>query len=197
MSTLRSKNIVLCAFVCLALIQIGVPLSMIGRRELTLRYGRQYRFRTAPFDPYDAFRGRYVALRMEQDKAIVPNGSEFFRGQRAFASIEVGEKGFARISGLSADRPDGEAYLRVRIGYSSGTNEVHLDLSFDRYYMSEKVAPAAEAAYREHSTREKRDAYVTVRVRQGFAVLEELYIGNKPMREFLDRDDLKGERTEN
>jgi hypothetical protein len=62
---------------------------------------------------------------------------------------------------------------------------VYLEIPFNRYYMDEKLAPAAEAAYREHSTREVQDVYVTVRVKDGNAALEELYIEGIPIREFL------------
>lgn len=51
--------------------------------------------------------------------------------------------------------------------------------------MEESQAPEAEQAYREHSRRETRDAYVTVRVLYGMAVIEELYVDGKPIREFL------------
>ncbi len=51
--------------------------------------------------------------------------------------------------------------------------------------MGEHLAPEAERAYREHSIGASGDAYVTVRVRDGHAVVEQLYIGGKPAAEFL------------
>lgn len=52
--------------------------------------------------------------------------------------------------------------------------------------MNEKLAPAAETAYREHARRgHQRDACTTVRVRNGRAVIEDLYVAGKPIREFL------------
>ena len=63
---------------------------------------------------------------------------------------------------------------------------VCFDLPFDRYYMEEKLAPAAEAAYRQNSGREKRDAYVVVRIRSGRAVIEDLFICEKPILEYIE-----------
>ena len=40
-------------------------------------------------------------------------------------------------------------------------------------------------SYREFSSRQAHDAYVTVRIRDGFAVLEELYVAGQPILEFL------------
>ncbi len=58
------NKILIAAFFCVALLQIYTPVSMIIARESTLKEGVLFRFKTAPVDPYDAFRGRYVALRV-------------------------------------------------------------------------------------------------------------------------------------
>jgi hypothetical protein len=61
-------------------------------------------------------------------------------------------------------------------------------MSLDRYYTDEHLAPAAERAYWQHSRRQAHEAHITVRVREGLAVLEELYIAGKPLREFLQQE---------
>src|SRR5205085_8475834 len=55
----------LIVFVLVALAQLAAPGSLIWKRENTLRKGSVWKFRTAPVDPVDAFRGRYVALQFE------------------------------------------------------------------------------------------------------------------------------------
>ena len=144
---MNRKDALLAGFVALALIQIAVPLQMIAQREATLRRGDQYKFQTAPVDPADAFRGRYVALRLEQENVPVPKGSDFKRGERVFAALEVRSNGFARIGGVSRARPTDEAFIRTRVQYMSNWASnvtVRLDLPFDRYYMNDKLAPEAE-----------------------------------------------------
>ena len=61
------KKILLVLFILVAIVQISFSASMIINREITLKSGKQFKFRTAPVDPYDAFRGRYVALTLEED----------------------------------------------------------------------------------------------------------------------------------
>ena len=183
---MKKTPYVLILFSCLALIQIATPVSMIARREMTLRNGRQFRFRTAPVDPYDAFRGRYVALRIENGLVPVADDVKLVRNQKVYAHIKEDEEGFAKIVSVGIERPDGDAYLQARVlsRYARG-NKVRLHLPFDRYYMDEKVAPAAETAYRRHSRRGRRDTYVAVRIKSGFTVIEELYVGGKPILEFI------------
>jgi len=180
-----NKKIIIGLFSCLVLIQIVTPLSMIGKREAVLRNGKQFKFKTAPVDPFDAFRGRYVALRIESDSAPKPKNIEFDHGQRVYAHIIKDSQGFASFSIVTAKRPQGVDCLATTVRYGWSKDKVFLDMPFDRYYMEEGAAPAAERAYRQHSRRNSKDAYVTVRIKSGFAVLEELYIGGKPILEFL------------
>jgi len=180
------KELIIGLFVGLIVLQIALPVSMIAKRESTLKNGIAFRFKTAPVDPYDAFRGRYVALRVEVNKINRPEGMDLKYGQKVFAQLFVNEKGYAQISQIATQKPRGSDYLIATVGYSS-TNEVSLNLPIDRYYMEEKAAPRAEQIYRDHSRRDKQDAYVIVRIKDGFAVIEGLYVGDQRIEDILSR----------
>ncbi len=51
--------------------------------------------------------------------------------------------------------------------------------------MMEEKAPAAETAYREHSRGDRQDCYITVRVRGSVGVIENLYIENQTIHDWL------------
>jgi len=172
------NKIIIRLFLCLALVQLVVPLSMIAKREIVLKQGAQFRFKVAPVDPYDAFRGRYVALRVDESSVPQVKEIKLKYGQAVYALIEVDAQGFARFVGAEINRPCGRAYICAR---ASGTynNKVNLDLPIDRYYMEEKSAPLAEKIYRQYAQRNKQDAYVLVRIKDGFAVIESLYVGGQ------------------
>jgi uncharacterized membrane-anchored protein len=178
---MKAKPGLMLACAGLALLQLGVPLFMVAQREATLEHGRVYRFRTAPVDPADAFRGRYVRLDFEARRTVVPNREGFERGQKLYAQLGEDEQEFARITALSRTRPSTGDWLRVRMYYAWNCTNVEVRLPFDRYYMNEALAPRAETLYREHSRQGKRDAHATVRVRGSSAVLEELYVGGQPI----------------
>lgn len=178
------RPLIIGLFCCLALVQIVTPLSMIAKRESVLKNGEQFKFKTVPVDPYDAFRGRYVALKMEKDRVPIPEGVKLRNGQRVYAHITVDEQGFAEISTVTTSRPQGLPYIQAKVRYVY-KNELQLDLPIDRYYMEEKSAPAAEIIYRQHNTRKKQDAYVLVRIKDGFVVIEGLYVGGKRIEEVV------------
>ncbi|MCG3150428.1 MAG: hypothetical protein PCFJNLEI_03914 [Verrucomicrobiae bacterium] len=169
--------------------QLGIPGYMIHRQEQTLREGRAYKFKTAPVDPYDAFRGRYVALRYAQDHAAW-TGTNVVRRMPAFATVVEGTDGFAVVSELALTRPAAGDFLRVMVHYSGwGTNAgmAYFTLPFDRYYMEETKAPMAERAYWDNNRRGQTNlnTYALVRIRQGHGVLEELFVDGRPIRDVV------------
>jgi uncharacterized membrane-anchored protein len=182
---MKTAPLTLYGFISLAMLQLFVPISMIARREATLKNGQQLKFKTAPVDPYDAFRGRYVALRIEQSSGPVAKGSRLERGQRVYVILGEDEDGFAVVRKVTASRPEDKTYIKTTVRHLSG-GKAHVRLPFDRYYMNEKDAPGAERVYRQHSRRTNQAAHVVVRVASGFAVLEELYVKDKPILEFME-----------
>lgn len=183
------KELIIGLFAGLIALQIALPVSMIAKRESTLKEGAVFRFKTAPVDPYDAFRGRYVTIRAEINKVSKPEGVDLKSGQKVYAQLTVDEKGLAQVLQIALQKPKDSAYLIASVTHPSG-NDVGLNLPIDRYYMEETVAPRAEQAYREHSRRDKQDAYVIVRVKDGFAVIEGLYVGDQRIEDVVKRKNL-------
>ncbi len=179
-----NKKLIFGLFFVMIFLQLIVPFSMIIKREDALRQGMEFRFKTAPVDPYDAFRGRYVALRLEAEKVNKPDKLNLKFGQKIYASISVDENGFAYFSQLSTQRPQRGSYIDAKVDHFLA-NDVYLALPIDRYYMEEKSAPEAERIYRQRNRENKVDTYVTVKVKDGFVVVDGLYIGRERIEEFI------------
>jgi uncharacterized membrane-anchored protein len=185
-----NSRVIFLLFVLVVVIQLAVPIAEIARHEHILQTGVPYKFRTAPVDPADAFRGRYVALAYEGTAAPPREGDNLSYGMPAYVRLGMDEAGFARFVELSATPPKSGDYLLVE-SRRGDDEETYFRLPFDRFYMEEAEAPRAEAAYRRHAGRSEGDtvtAYVLVRVKEGRGVIEELYIKDKPIREFLSEE---------
>jgi len=180
------NKIIIGLFACVCVFQLAVPLSMITQRESVLKHGREIKFKTAPVDPFDAFRGRYVALGIEGSSVALPKGMVLRNGQTVFAHFVFDENGFAKFSTITACRPEGNSYIKAKSRYQSN-NMVFLELPFERYYMEESSAPHAEELYRKHNQRAKQDAYITVKVKDGIAVISGLYVGGKKIEEAIKK----------
>lgn len=163
-----------------ALFQLAAPLYMAWHWEDVLKTGRIYYWQTAPVDPFDILKGRYVDLWFRDITGPVAGESELMPGQTAYAAIREGADRLAYISEVGTTPPVGD-YVKVKVNYVQG-GTAHVALPFKRYYLPEELAPAAEDAYRKSAGRE---AKVAVRVKNGYGVIEELYIGEKTIYQLL------------
>ncbi len=162
-------RLALLALVCAA--QLAVPLWMVRRAESTLSEGAIYLFRTAPVDPVDMFRGRYVRLGFS-DLSVARASLNLRRGDAVYALLDRDAEGFARIVDVVREAPSSGDYLSVTVG-SVQKEEISFQLPTDRFYMQEALAPAAERAY---GRLRGRPAWAEIRVRDGHAVISDVFI---------------------
>lgn len=167
--------------------QWAVPMSMIAKREMTLSQGTQYKFRCEPVDPYDAFRGKYVALRIQPEGNLTWKGTALEYNQEVYVALGTDDDGFVRVDEILLRPPNDRDYVTAKVSWNSaGAEAVSLQFPFDRFYLEENKAPEAERAYNQSLRREVQDTYISVRVRKGFGVIEELYISDTPLDTFLE-----------
>ncbi|WKN43560.1 GDYXXLXY domain-containing protein [Tunicatimonas pelagia] len=142
-----NRKTVLLLFILLALVQLYVPAKMILNREGIIAHGTEYKFKTAPIDPYDPFRGRYITLNFEQMRVPVPDLSEWKKGDDVYAVLSTDEEGFAKFTAALKSPPNTDQdYLATQVEYvvEHAEKGLVLILPFNRYYMEEFKAPVAE-----------------------------------------------------
>lgn len=181
---MNKQKFALIGFMLLIVVQIVFVSTIIIRHEGIFKYGKIFKFRCAPVDPYDAFRGRYVAIKIREQDVPCENPSSFSSGEIAYAIITPDKDGFVKFSNLRHKSPDkDEDYLKVKVVGVYDEN-VGIKVPFDRFYMKEDIAPRAESVYR-HSS---KDAFLLVRIFNGDATIENFMIGDKPIVEFIKEE---------
>ncbi len=176
------------AFILVALVQLYVPVKMILNREAVLNKGTGYKFKTAPVDPYDPFRGKYIVLNYDETDFTVSNEKEWNSGETVYVLFGTDGNGFARIRSVLHQKPASTRdYLEATVSYvtSDGTNKLTLEYPFDRFYMDEAKAGNAELSYRDAQRDSLKTTYALVNIMNGDAVLKDVLIngisiGNYP-----------------
>lgn len=189
-------------FLVIALAQLAVPAWMIVSHERILHEGEVFKFRTAPIDPRDPFRGEYVILNFEASSGSWRDPHELpasmtdqapYVNHTSFASLGVSDSsGFAVISRLSTTPPASGAYIEVKHWGMIGSLITNVDLPFDRYYLEEgdgaKTESLLMAEVVDEVMTEPLPAYAQVRVYNGEAVIEDLIVGDKSIHEWLNAE---------
>jgi len=173
----RKKWIIL-AFVVVALAQLAVVFQMIGQREVVISKGTKFNFKTAPLDPNDPFRGKYISLEFEANKFEVDSAEQWNYGDKVYVAISENKDGFAAISSVHRDVPkDHLHYILAEVSYMNfKPYEVFILYPFDRFYMEESKAPVAETAYFESAIDTNSVCWAEVFVHNGKAVISDVKI---------------------
>ncbi len=189
---MNSKKLVLPVFILVALVQLFVPAKMIFDTEKVLKTGKEYKFKIAPIDPNDPFRGKYITLRFEENMIKVQNGEDWISGETIYVLIATDKNGFVKIKSISKDEPttEGNDFFKAKVRYvsSNGSNKLIIDYPFDRYYMEESKAYDAEQTYRQSQIDTNQIAYALVSIKEGKAVLKDVLIDGVPIREIVIKE---------
>jgi uncharacterized membrane-anchored protein len=181
-----SPSLRLALFAVLVLVQLAVPASMIASHQLTLTHGEPFRFVVRPIDPIDPFRGRYVIVQPLAAQQPAPQGVPVRVGETVYLALAHDADGFAEVLAVSLEAPRDVPYVTARVRFVSG-GTLHLELPFERFYMNERQAPRAEAAMWGRP-RDTEPTFISVRVRNGRTVLEQLYLAGVPVHDYLHRE---------
>lgn len=187
----RNKLLILVVALVTMVAQLFVPISMAKRYEDILQTGESFLFKVQPRDPADPFKGRYVVLTFpisrgetkELDNPEVIGKLE--RKAKAYALIEKGPDGFVRLKDLKKEPPSTQSYIEVKNNYSYN-EKYSIKLPFDRYYAEESKAPEIESLLWNRARDENREFYADVRIKDGFGVIQELYVEGIPILDYLN-----------
>jgi uncharacterized membrane-anchored protein len=124
------------AFWSLVALQALVPLGLIGWNEAKLALGDEVRLKTAPVDPYDLFRGRYVTLRYEISS--VPGAREVQPGDTVYVSLRDTGDRWRATGRAQLERPGAGTFIRGRM------TQAGIVFGIETYYADEAEALALE-----------------------------------------------------
>lgn len=101
--------------------------------------------------------------------------------------LEEDDDGYVEIRSISNHVPvEGNNYLRVQVDWiAKPENIVGIRYPFDRFYMEEFKAPAAEKVYRESRADTTQITYAEISIYQGEAVIKDVKINGKSIKDIV------------
>ena len=187
---MNSKKIILIAFILVALVQIYVPAKIILDRAIVLNSGKEFKFKTAPIDPIDPFRGKYIDLNFNDNTVEIQNKENWARGETVFVLLTTDNNGFAKISSVSKAKPlDSQDFLKAKIDYITyDAPKLVIEYPFERFYMEESKAYDAELTYNRVLPDTTQVAYALVNIKNGESILKDVMINGISIVEIVKQD---------
>ena len=183
------KKLSVILFFAVAAVQLAVPVTMIMRKEKVISDGKMFRFKTAPIDPSDPFRGKYIILNLEASDYKLSKEESEMDLDGAYAHIRENKEGYAEVADISETPPEDTAdYVKIKSDNNSFFGSwffsgASFHFPFERFYMDEEKAPAAEALYRRTQRDTAAISYALVSILNGGGVVTDVIINGKSVRE--------------
>ncbi|MFK7747799.1 MAG: GDYXXLXY domain-containing protein [Kordia sp.] len=175
-------------FGLMVLAQIVASAQIVYKYESIISPENAYKFKTAPIDPNDPFRGKFITLRFEINE-FNTNDENWEYGDKAYAYFSSDENGFAILETLSKTKLTNSELAYVEVKTTSHYNGViHFSLPFNRYYMEETKANDAETLYRKRNRRgERKNAYALVYLKNGTHTLTDVIIDGVSIKDAVEK----------
>lgn len=191
-------------FIGYAVLVLLIPIYMVGSSANILSNGKLYKFRMEGYDPFDFFRGNYLRVRIDT-RGIPTDKDDWVPGETVYLSIDVDQDGYAFFDEALEEPPSSGDYMVSKVdrlngfsrsvtGFVTGgmfgsdsefrqkTVDVEIPNNLGKYFITEEYAEDGEFALR----RARGFATVHVRVKNGNVRLQDIYLGKKPIMEFLE-----------
>lgn len=187
---MNNRKVIFTVFILVALAQLVIPAGMIFNREDVLATGRDFKFKTAPVDPNDPFRGKYITLRYEDNEIQLQHDTNWVRNEAIYVILSTDAEGFVEILAFSKEKPTGNPdFVKAKV-IDVNFNDPYslfIEYPFNRFYMEESKAPVAEQVYNEALPDTTVVTCALVSVKEGEAVLKDVLIDGVSIQEIVKR----------
>lgn len=190
---MNNKKLIFIIFILVALLQLYVPAKVIYDQNNLLDTGTEFKFKVAPIDPNDPFRGKYIIVYFEENMIEVKNTDDWNINETVYINLGSDAKGFARINGYSKAKPRHSNFVKAKVQHAVTTSKKNLIIQypFERFYMEESKAPHAEKIYNESSRDTNQIAYALVNVKNGDGIVKDILINGVPIRELAAKENIR------
>lgn len=175
-------------FIVVALAQLTIPAQMIFNQEGILKNGTAFKFKTEPIDPSDPFKGKYIYLNYDV-RSVASNDTSWSRQEDIYVTIKNDSLGFVKAETVTREIPKTGNYVKAKVDwYNNREGMLFFTFPFNEFYMNETKAYDAEVAHQE-AQRDSipNNTYALVFVRNGEAVLDNVFIDDIPIADFVDK----------
>lgn len=142
---MKSKKLILAAFILVAMIQLFVPIRMISTQAGFAENGTEFKFKTKNrFNPdYNGIgsdiSGKFIRLNFTEDHINITNQKDWKELQNAYVEFSTDSNGFAKILSVKNDKPANSSnWVRagVRVNWKDST-KLQLFYPFNNYYIQD------------------------------------------------------------
>ena len=182
---MNNPKLLVMFFAVMVLAQLYVPVSMVVSSEKVLSEGVEYKFKIDTHEIAGSIHNDLIRLPFENNSIAVKDKDNWKKFEPAFVSISTDNEGFAIISAISKSRPPGDAvFFKARVNHvEERPDKVVVTLPFEVYYPETGFSEEESERYRKILSDTTRNVYALVKVLNGKALLQDIFVDDIPLKE--------------
>ena len=169
-------------FLIFALVVLAVPLYLMMSSEDILENGNRHKIRLEGRDPFDPFRGKF--LRLNFDDRI--DCLECEEGDEVYVLLVKDSEGYSSFNEGVMEKPSHSDYFKAKVLRVYSDEAVIKTDNLSKYFINEDKAKKAEDILQSYTRQKPADVYLAIRVLDGEARLEDIFIEETPFLEFIE-----------
>ncbi|MEK0421310.1 MAG: hypothetical protein RLZZ161_1161 [Bacteroidota bacterium] len=173
-----------------ALLQLLFLGGLLYDYEKTKTEGALFRLELQMYDPYDMFRGNYMALNFKENRIKMPVFKPRWDEKFYVKLVRNPKTGFAMPKQVSLKYNGGDDWVEVSNSGGSvvDNSDTLLLFSFmqDRFFISENKVKKADEALRKATADSSKRCWAEMRVRNGTAILTDVKIDGKSLKDLAN-----------
>lgn len=170
-------------FVAFALLVLSIPIYLMLTSENVLENGYRHKIKLQAYDPFDPFRGKYLRLNYNNEV----QASNLKKGDPIYITLKKDALGYSEFHKGFNTPPSTADYFKAEVLYYYDNYATFRTDNISKYFINEDKVKAAEGVVIDYQRNHPDSIYVAIRVLNGEIRLEDIYVEETPLLEFITK----------
>ncbi len=190
---MKSKPLLLTAFILVALAQLFIPYQMIRTQAGFAETGTEFKFKTENrFNPDfngtgSDLSGKFIMLKFRDDHIQISDKKDWENIEGAYVEFTTDSAGFAKIQSVTTVKPvSHNDWVRARVNiHWKDSTRLQLFYPFNNYYIQDTQIKKVESVIKNGLCDTLKTNYLKIKIKENQFVAGDLMIDGVPFKEII------------
>ncbi len=190
---MKTKTLLLSAFILVALVQLYVPIQMISSQAGYANTGTEFKFRTAnKFNPDfngigSDLSGKFILLWVKENHVAITDKQYWEKIHHAYVIFTTDSAGFAKVRSVTTMKPVDTydwVWTNVWVNRKDSTR-LQIAYPFQNYYIRDTENKKVESVIKNGLCDTLKTNYLKIKIKENQFVVGDLMIDGVPFKEMI------------
>ena len=189
---MKSKTLLLTAFILVAVAQLFVPYQMIRKEAGIAETGIEFKFKTENrvnpnFNAIGSdLSGKFIWLKFREDHIKIADKKDWENIRNAYIELTMDSAGFAKIKSVAIIRPNNNDWIRASVNVDrKDSTRLQISYPFNHFYIRDTQNDMIESAVKNGLCDTLKTNFLRIKIKQNQFVVGDLMIDSVSFKEMI------------